>query len=108
MQVHYNIDSIEIEHIYPQNPSQVDDTLEPLKNTIGNLTFWSTTDNKSAGNNPFGLKQDYYSSSNIALTRDLADLNDCNANTVQNREELYKDMAVLVFGITENTVASGN
>lgn len=93
----YNIDSTEIEHIYPQNPSFVNVDLEDNKNTLGNLTFWSPSDNKIASNNSFLTKKQYYQASNVTITRLLADLGTWDKSTLENRKNFYLDIAMLIF-----------
>ena len=104
MNVLYNLDNLEIEHVYPQNASQQIASLEPLKNTIGNLTFWSPNDNKIAGNNPFTQKQIYYQKSNIAITRILGNLRDWDVTTIEERKNFYIDIAQHVFNIYPNPI----
>lgn len=104
MNVLYNLDNLEIEHVYPQNASQLIAFLEPLKNTIGNLTFWSPNDNKIAGNNPFIQKQTYYQKSNIAISRILGNLRDWDVTTIEERKNFYIDIAQHVFNIYPNPI----
>lgn len=99
MSVNFNIDSVEIEHIYPQNPRIVDATLTEYTNFIGNLTFWSPEDNKSANNNQFSDKKKYYSDSNVAITRKLSEESVWNVDEVIKRGEMYFDMSLLIFSI---------
>lgn len=99
MNVITNIDSVEIEHIYPQNAIQNIEALESLKHSIGNLTYWSPSDNKSASNLEFQNKKTHYSSSNVSLTRRLAELDEWNESSVTSTQQLYIDMAKSIFTI---------
>lgn len=94
-----NIDSVDIEHIYPQNADEIIESLEPLKHTIGNLTYWSPNDNKCASNLAFQNKKTLYSSSNVSLTRRLTDFDNWNESSVQSTQEHYIEMAKLIFKV---------
>lgn len=72
---HYDLDAIEIEHIYPQNPpaSERVPALEDVKHDLGNLTFWDPSDNKDAGNGSYaGVKRPLYEASKVELNKHLA------------------------------------
>ena len=99
MSIQYNLDNIEIEHIYPQNASNEKIELESVKHNIGNLTFWSPYDNKVASNNSFNEKKPFYTNSNIAFNRLLGEYDEWNLETLQSRTELYKDIANKVFSL---------
>lgn len=99
MDILINIDNVDIEHIYPQNPKRTNDSIEPLKHKIGNLTFWSSDDNKSASNETFDVKKQYYKNSNIALTRDLCKYTTWGEQEINERENLYVEIAKHVFNI---------
>lgn len=83
---HYDLDAIEIEHIYPQNPPPAEriSELDELKHDIGNLSFWDPSDNKDAGNGSYaGTKRPLYEASKVQLNTHLA------ARHVEwNREQL--------------------
>lgn len=95
----YLIDNNDIEHIYPQSPLAQNSTLDPLKHNIGNLTFWYSSDNRSASNNNFTAKKTFYSNSNISITRDLASVSIWDVSAITDRKNLYIDIAKLVFKI---------
>lgn len=99
MSIQYNLDNIEIEHIYPQNASNEKIELESVKHNIGNLTFWSPYDNKVASNSSFNEKKPFYKNSNIAFNRLLEEYDEWNLETLQRRTELYKDIANKVFSL---------
>lgn len=94
-----NIDNLDIEHIYPQSSTQPLEGMEKLKNSVGNLTFWSPSDNKSASNADFNIKTNFYSNSNIAITRELSNHGSWDENEIWNRKELYVDIARRVFNV---------
>ncbi|BBY44177.1 hypothetical protein MCEL_24720 [Mycolicibacterium celeriflavum] len=91
-----------IEHIYPQNAktNDKDNDIEPLKQTLGNLTFFGSHDNVAASNKSFTEKRvANYASSAVAMTADLALLPSWTVNSVSAREQLMLDAAVRVFTI---------
>jgi hypothetical protein len=98
---HYDLDAIEIEHIYPQNPPAQErrPDLDEVKHDLGNLTFWDPGDNKDAGNGSFaGVKLPLYRASKVALnSRDLAEHYD--AWTRAAVEQRTKDLAAATLRI---------
>lgn len=72
----FHLDAITIEHIYPRSPQpgESDPQLDPLKDTLGNLTFWGPSDNQDAANESFAVKKQapYYPNSAVQLTSELA------------------------------------
>ena len=99
MSVQYNLDSIEIEHIYPQKPKISGDLSEEYVHNIGNLSFWSPNDNKAASNNDFKDKKEYYLGSNITITRVIADNNSWGIEEIVNRRNYYIELATKIFSI---------
>lgn len=95
----HSMDSIDIEHIYPQNPQTIVPQLQSKKNTLGNLTYWAPHDNRAVQNADFLAKKPVYGRSHVALTRGLDQLPTWNTAEVNNRLRLYQDMAVEIFKI---------
>lgn len=93
----FDLNQITIEHIYPQNPSTLSTKLEPLKQELGNLSFWSSDDNRAAGNALFASKKTKYSQSKIKLTQELSSLSSWDDNSLQNRRDRLIRMALKVF-----------
>lgn len=97
-----DIDGATLEHIYPQSAAALDkDTeLEPLKHTLGNLTFFSTGDNVAADNKSFRTKRtQHYKPSEIGMTSDLASRNAWTKTDVETRQSELLDQAVRIFTI---------
>lgn len=92
-----DLDKVTIEHIYPQNPSQIDSELEDRKHDIGNLTFWAPNDNRAAGNDRFLDKVDRYAESSVKLTRKLAELSAWTEQSLNRRQKELIKMALKVF-----------
>ena len=95
-----DIEDATLEHIYPQSPAAVDKdpALEPFKHTLGNLTFFGSTDNVAAENKPFSAKRKlYYEPSEIAMTADLAKKTSWAKSDVTDRQKDLLDQAARVF-----------
>lgn len=87
----YDLGQIEIEHIYPQNAASPDATLEPLKQRLGNLSFWGPNDNTKAANQTFAAKKALYANSQVKLNQELGKLPQFDAKELESREaELLK------------------
>ena len=93
-----SLSDITLEHIFPQNagldwPDRA--TLEPYIWHIGNLTLLGEKLNNKSQNKSFKVKNsNYYSKSEIVLTKNLCSLSDWNEKTIISRaEELGKEIA---------------
>lgn len=106
----FNLDAVTIEHIYPRNPQagQDDPALDPLKNDLGNLSFWGPADNVAAANEPFGVKKaaPFYPASAVRLTSELAGTPawkvtpDWTLADLEARRDELCAMALTVFTVT--------
>lgn len=97
-----DISAITLEHIYPQKTTLSDrtDEMEPLKHTLGNLTFFSPSENSDAGNKSFQKKRDnYYRTSSIGITSDLSKFDTWEVNSLLARQQDLLKQAVRVFSI---------
>jgi len=86
-----------IEHVYPENAAQPDLQLEPLLDTLGNLTILSPAENDAAGAKGFAKKKPYLQASTITLNQQIAAEQDWTATVVQKRQERLIEMALRVF-----------
>ncbi|NJL06332.1 MAG: DUF1524 domain-containing protein [Chloroflexaceae bacterium] len=95
----FDLNSLTIEHIYPQNPAPgaSDQVLEPYKHTVGNLSFWSEDENGKASNNAFAAKKHQYETSSVALNRELAKLTKWDISTLETRQSELLKMAQKIF-----------
>ncbi|BAZ40089.1 hypothetical protein NIES4101_60500 [Calothrix sp. NIES-4101] len=95
----YDFAGTSIEHIYPQKAANNfrDERLEPLKNTLGNLTILDPAQNTIAGNDPFEAKRSLYQESSVLLTRNIANNLTWTEQEVKNHKELLIDIALKVF-----------
>lgn len=92
-------DSLELEHIYPQNPGDVVPELEEYKHTLGNISFWRSEDNRAASNADFGEKRSSYAGSHVVLNRRLAEFSTWDADAIAMREQELIDCALRIFKV---------
>jgi hypothetical protein len=64
---------------------------------LGNLTIWAASDNRSAKDDPFSKKQPNYSTSSIAITRDLAGFKTFTDEDVDARSKSLAQLGVQAF-----------
>jgi Protein of unknown function DUF262/Protein of unknown function (DUF1524) len=93
----YDLDQVNIEHIYPQNPKQPDAQLDEVKHALGNLTPLDDRDGVLAGNEPFTKKLPAYRKSRFAITKPLADLQKWDEVAVAARFTFYAERAKKIF-----------
>ncbi|MBD6616395.1 DUF262 domain-containing protein [Komarekiella sp. 'clone 1'] len=94
----YDFAGTSIEHIYPQNAKNFKaENLEPLKNTLGNLTILDPAQNTIGGNDPFDVKRSLYQASTVLLTRNIAKNATWNEQEIKNHKNLLIDIALKVF-----------
>lgn len=95
----YDLDQVNIEHIYPQNPKVSDATLDELKHALGNLTALDDADGVVAGNETFAKKKPIYAKSKFAITQPLASFSSWDEAAVAARFEFYAKRAKKVFAV---------
>ncbi|MEH2007802.1 HNH endonuclease family protein, partial [Nostoc sp.] len=85
--------------IYPQNAEKtfLDSNLEPLKNTLGNLTILDPAQNTYGGNDTFVQKKPIYQASSMLLNRDIAVQTNWTQQEIINHKILLIDVALKVF-----------
>ena len=71
--------------------------MEPLKNTLGNLTILDPAQNTKGGNDPFDAKRSIYQASSVVLTRDIATNTTWSEQEIKNHKNLLIDIALKVF-----------
>lgn len=89
-----------IEHVYAENAAPPDPKLEPLLDTLGNLTLLGSKDNDAAGNKPFSKKKAIFKKSPLVLNRDIAKKSSWNAANVAARQDDMMNMSLKVFRLT--------
>ncbi|MEH1901007.1 MAG: DUF262 domain-containing HNH endonuclease family protein [Nostoc sp.] len=95
----YDFAGTSIEHIYPQNAEKsfLDSNLEPLKNTLGNLTILDPAQNTYGGNDTFLEKKTLYQASSMLLNRDIAAQTNWTQQEIDNHKKLLVKVALKVF-----------
>lgn len=95
----YDFAGTSIEHIYPQNADKnnLDTDLEPLKNTLGNLTILDPAQNTIGGNDSFDSKRLLYQSSSVVLTKEIGKKTDWTRKEIDDNKKLLTDIALKVF-----------
>lgn len=97
----YDFAGTSIEHIYPRNATgtAIEATLEPLKNTLGNLTIMDPAQNTLAGNEIFADKKSYYANSSVVLTQEIAANASWSQCEIQSHHDNLINIAFKVFNI---------
>ncbi|WP_032393096.1 DUF262 domain-containing protein [Rhodococcoides fascians] len=93
------LSEVDIEHIYPQTAKTTQNSMENLKHTIGNLTFWDKSDNRAQGNAEFATKKVAYAKSAVSSNRRISNLPDWDASQVASRQTEIVEAACRVFDI---------
>lgn len=89
-----------VEHVYPEKASAADPSLEPLLDTLGNLTLLGITDNDAAGNKPFAKKKAIFEKSLVRLNQEIAKNSAWTAVVVEARQTDLEQVALKVFRMT--------
>jgi hypothetical protein len=97
----YDFTTSTLEHIYPKNtPAASQDTnVEPLKNSLGNLTIMGPTDNVAGGNDDFATKKPIFSDSSVKMNNEIGANTQWGAAEINARADELKQMACAVFNI---------
>ncbi|WP_166016326.1 MULTISPECIES: HNH endonuclease family protein [Chelativorans] len=89
-----------VEHVYPEKASAADASLDPLLDTLGNLTLLGSTDNDAAGNKPFAKKKAIFEKSLVGLNQEIAKNAAWTAAVVEARQTDLEQVALKVFRMT--------
>lgn len=97
----YDFTTTTIEHVYPRNKiaASRDAALEPLKNTLGNLTFMGPADNVMGANDDFIIKKPIFVASSVTLNQQIGANGQWRDVEVNLRLIELKDMACVIFNI---------
>jgi len=96
----YDFGDSTLEHIYPHNATGavVQGDLEPLKNTIGNLTILGNVDNRTGDNDDFATKRPIYAASSLMMNRDeISPSANWTKVIIEQRTTNLKNMAIQIF-----------
>lgn len=95
----YDFAGTSIEHVYPRNAdnSVLDSNLEPLKNTLGNLTIMDPAQNTLGGNDPFTTKAPLYQQSSVLLTQEIGAKTRWTQKEIKDQKLLLINAAFKIF-----------
>ena len=93
----FDLDQVNVEHVYPQNADVVDPKLEERKHELGNLTLLDDRVGAKAGNAPFAQKRPIYAKSGFDITEPLGALPTWNDGSVAARFLYYAERAKAIF-----------
>ncbi|HEY9673681.1 MAG TPA: DUF262 domain-containing HNH endonuclease family protein [Waterburya sp.] len=95
----YDLAGTSIEHVYPRNASGagLDTNLEPLKNTLGNLTIMDPAQNTLGGNDAFMSKAPLYRASSVLLTQEIGAKTVWAQNEIDDHKQLLVNAALKIF-----------
>ncbi|WP_165448029.1 DUF262 domain-containing protein [Rhizobium leguminosarum] len=88
-----------IEHVYAENTQPADDSLLPLMDTLGNLTYLSSAENNAAGAKPFNEKKGYFQNSSYLLNRRIGENAVWTPTIIETRTRTLVAMGMRVFAI---------
>ena len=94
-----DFENASIEHIYPENAEVPDPLLEPLLDTLGNLTILSPSENDRAGAKSFAAKLPYFRESHSTLNQQIGQNAAWTSNEVDQRQTRLIAMGLAVFNI---------
>ncbi|MCX2741456.1 DUF262 domain-containing protein [Pontibacter anaerobius] len=97
----YDFSSTTIEHVYPRNAplTNRDAMLEPLKNSLGNLTIMGPSDNVLGSNDNFIIKKPIFEDSSVKMNQIIGRNIHWSETEVVTRANQLKDVACAVFNI---------
>lgn len=95
----FDFDNTTLEHVYPRSAKQQDTNaqLEPLKDSLGNLTIFGPDDNDALANKGFGEKQPALVASKLKMNQEIGALPSWTKRRIQNRADNLVKMALKIF-----------
>ena len=95
----YDFAGTSIEHVYPRNATGLvlDSNLEPLKNTLGNLTIMDPAQNNIGGNDGFTSKQVLYQASSVSLTKEIGEKTNWTHTEISGHQSFLINAASEIF-----------
>jgi len=102
--VNLNPDSVNLEHILPQNPEGnyptfTDEQHSAYYKRIGNLTLMKTKENSDFKNSKFVDKKNKYKESGLWITNSIADYKDWNINAINKRQIELAELAIETWSL---------
>lgn len=94
-----NDGNIWIEHIYPQKPEDTDrdKKMDKVVNNLGNLTILEDKNNRKLSNKPFKEKKEGYKIEKLIITNILYEYQKWGKKEIEERENMYIDIAERIF-----------
>jgi hypothetical protein len=97
----YDFTSTTIEHVYPQNAAAGTAVhnvkLEPIKQTLGNLTIMDPKQNATGGNAAFSVKKPLYLASSVLLTQEIGQKSAWTPAEISTHQDALINAAMKVF-----------
>lgn len=95
----YDFAGTSIEHVYPRNADTANkySDIEPLKNTLGNLTIMDPAQNTIGGNDNFIQKRKLYQNSSVILTKQIGEKTTWTKKEIENHQNLLIDATIAIF-----------
>lgn len=102
--VNLNPDSVNLEHILPQNPEEnypnfSEEQHSAYYKRIGNLTLMKTKENNDFKNSNFANKKTKYAESELWITKSISEKSDWNIDEINNRQSELADLAVQTWSL---------
>jgi len=97
-------DVVNLEHILPKTPHKNwlnfhEDQVLSLNKRIGNLTLMQNKLNSEQGNEPFSKKKNRFMSSDLWITKMIADYEDWTPENIRKRQEILADIGVKTWNL---------
>ena len=95
----YDLDQVQIEHVYPQRPrdGQQDAKLDEFVHDLGNLAFWQGNENERASNKPYAEKSPDLRSARAHLTQEAGSYDSWTTDVVLARRQMLIDRLVWIY-----------
>lgn len=95
----YSFSGTSIEHMYPRNApiAVINDDLEVLKNTIGNLTIMDPVQNNIGDDKPFREKKNLYATSTANLTKEIGEKDSWGVEEIEGHKNNLIDISLKIF-----------
>lgn len=94
-----SFDSSTIEHVYPRSAkaADVDSDIEPIKDSLGNLTILGPNENSNIGNESFKKKRSVFKSSAIEMNHQIGQRPNWTKACIEAREKVLVQAALRIF-----------
>ncbi len=102
--VNTNPDSVNLEHILPENPGEnwpnfEEEDVRTYVKKIGNLTLMKTKENNDFRNSAFSEKKEKYEKSELWITKSLGYCEDWTADSIRKRQKELAEIVIKTWSI---------